>query len=141
MEPFIEKLFKLYSRIMTIKEGNIVRLDYLSYVVAVICLLFAVIVFALNPTYPDTTMVAITVILAILGFILVGVGYSQRPKETILPPSTPQPVPVTLVAPPPKSESTPTTTPTIATLPEEPQKPQEETKLEKRAVRKRRKKA
>jgi len=134
-------------------EGNIVRLDYLSYVVAVICFLLAAIIFAVTPTYiPDTTIVyTLTVVLAILGLILAGVGYSQKPKETtsqpmraepeFIPaepaPSVPpnKPVPATLEPIP-----APTPTPTTTAPPEE-TRPQEEIKPEKKAVRKRRKKA
>jgi len=136
----MEKLLSNIQKIMAIIEGNSVRLDYISYVVAVVCFLFAGIVFAITPAYiTDFTIVAtLTLVLVILGLILVGVGYSQRPKEAKLPPSTLSPEPPT-----PAASAIPerTPTPTTAAPPEEPKMPQEEVTPEKKTVRKRRKKA
>jgi hypothetical protein len=128
----MEKLFNLYSKIMTITEGNILRLDYLSYVVAVICFLFAGIVFAVTPAYISDAIIVntLTVVLTVLGLILIGIGYSQRPKETISRPSTLAPAP---------AEHAPILNTTASS--EEPQNPQEKTKQKKKAVRKHRKKA
>lgn len=113
------------------------RSDYLSYITAIICFLLAaiafVITFAITPAFLDLIIgAALTAVLLILGIILVGFGYTQRPKETA-PPSTQvqqahQVQQVTV-------QATPTTT-----LPEEPKKPQEESKPEAGPVRKRRKK-
>lgn len=146
---------------MKTTEGKIMRLDYTSYIVAVICFLFAGIVlgttFATNPPFDATIATALTVVLSILGIILAGVGYSQRPKKTIpstptstlpseptTPPAhtTPPPVP-TIPAPTPIPIATPEPVPelTTATPVEETQKPQKEMKPKEKAVRRRRKKA
>lgn len=126
------------------------RLDYISYVVAVICFLFAGIVFAVTSTYMslDLTIVyTLTVILAILGLILAGVGYSQRPKEPMLPPQTPpSATPDTTTASAPTPAPIPTPAPTAAPVPtttaptEETKKPEEEITSKKKPVRRRRKK-
>lgn len=137
------------------------RSDYLSYVVAVICFLLAGIVFAttfaVNPAYlEDTIGTVLTAVLAFLGIILVGIGYSQRPKKVTSTPPEPTSAPATQVQqarqveaetqefvpakPVPKPEpepmpaptSTTTATPYTVTPSEEP---------EKKAVRRRRKKA
>jgi len=123
-----------------------VRSDYISYVAAVICFLFAAIVFATaQAPLGDTIWAALTVILAILGLIIAGFGYSQRPKEAKLPPPTPPsaleptPTPVQQVQQAETAVSTPT--PITAPSPEETKKPQEEIEPAKKAVRRRRKKA
>ena len=114
------------------------RLDYISYVVAVICFLFAAVVFATTQApLGDTIWITLTVILAILGIILAGVGYSQRPKKTMLPPPTPpSATPTTSTTSAPTPASVPTTTAPM----EETKKTEEEIKSEKKPVRKRRRK-
>jgi len=130
----MEKLFKLYPRIKTKIEGNIVRADYLSYVSAVICFLLAGTVFATGRTpLGDTIWITLTAILMVSGIIIAVVGCSQRPKETMLPSSKPATAPIPASPPPPAA--------TTSAPPEEPEKTQEETKPEKKVVRKRRKKA
>ena len=135
----MENYLSYIPKIMTIIEGNIMRLDYISYVVAVICFLLAAIVFAITPAYiSDTTIVyTLTGVLAVLGLILAGVGYSQRPKKTMLPPPTPpSATPTTSTTSAPTPASVPTTTAPM----EETKKTEEEIKSEKKPVRKRRRK-
>ena len=88
------------------------RSDYVSYAIAAIFFILAVIVFAAfqPPILEPIIWTALVVILAILGLIFVGVGYSQKTKSS------------------------------DAMLPEKPETLREESKPETKAVGKRRKK-
>jgi len=83
------------------------RSDYTLYIIASICFILAIVVFAGSADYvgylamdPLISMVT-TAVLAILGIISAGAGYLVRPEERIQPPpyppvpkpSAPQPTP------------------------------------------------
>ncbi len=92
------------------------RSDYALYVVAVICLILAAVVFATTAVgyplmEPLINMVTIAV-LVILGVISAGAGYLIRPEEMMLAPP-PQPPPP---KPPSETPTTPTTPPPKTTL-------------------------
>lgn len=127
---------------MTILEGNIMRPDNISYFTALVCFLLAVIVFVATQTYLDFTIrITLTVILVILGLVVAGVGYSQRPKENeLLPPAHPPETTAEVTKPEPASASL-APTPTISAQPEKPEEIQKETKPERKPVRRRKKKA
>jgi len=140
-----------------------VRSDYISYLTAIVCFLLAIVVFATTQTYLDGMIrTALTGILAILGLIMIAVGYSQRPKEIMLHEATqPQEKKVSMALAEPAKYEIPLKTEPIKPAPEpapepiqEPAMPttvpespvesvqmQEEEKPAKKTARRRRKKA
>ena len=74
------------------------RVDYILYVIAIVCFAAAASITAL---YTVETLWIVT--LAVLGFIFLGLGYIQKPAETIVQktvaPTSPQPAPVATQTP------------------------------------------
>ncbi|RLG91683.1 hypothetical protein DRO34_03730 [Candidatus Bathyarchaeota archaeon] len=74
------------------------RVDYILYVIAIVCFAAAASITAL---YTVETLWIVT--LAVLGFIFLGLGYIQKPAETIVQktvaPTSPQPAPTATQTP------------------------------------------
>ena len=86
------------------------RSDYALYIIAIICLLIALLISFMNyaqttPTYitGDVTDLVIMMFSAILGIVFIGLGYVVRPKKA-MPPPPPKPK---LSAPPKPAKEKP----------------------------------
>ena len=105
------------------------RTDYALYAIAIVCFIIAI------GAYASLSQVQLYVYaLAVIGIVLVGLGYIARPKRVMLTPSTPPPTYPSHPEPAPKQEVRQETE-----LKEE-QKTTEATKTTPRKTRRRRKK-
>jgi predicted flap endonuclease-1-like 5' DNA nuclease len=96
------KLFKHFHRTYTEGE-NIMRSDYVLYVVAILCFIVTGAVAA----YAVAQQTLWIVTTAVLGFVFVGIGYTQRPRASaptqmaVAPPPPPPTPPTPKAAQPP----------------------------------------
>jgi outer membrane biosynthesis protein TonB len=111
------------------------RTDYILYVIAVICFIAAGLTAATHPYTSWTFNALIVIVLAIIGVIFVGGGYSLRPQTRVVTraePKMPQAKPVMeeQKTTPPVAEPSPEPEPTPVTEPMPAVEASEETKKE-----------